>query len=170
MSFVDRNRNFENTPHMSFGSNGVDWCVRFAKIKCKFFRCTSGQNGPRGRVSNEFCRPTPKLQKRTKHEFWVKRDVLGEFVSKKSAASFFAPHVGRMALGGGFDTSFVDRNRNFKNAPHLSFGSNGVDWVRSFRKKQLQVFSLHKWPEQPSTVGFARVLSTKTETAKTHQT
>jgi hypothetical protein len=52
----------------------------------------------------------------------------------------------------------------------MSFGSNGVDWVRSFQKIQLQVFSLHKWPEQPLGAGFARVLSTETESEKTHQT
>jgi hypothetical protein len=89
---------------------------------------------------------------------------------KKSTASFFAPQVARTALGGGFRTSFIDRNRNIENAPNMTFGSNGVDWVRSLRKNQLQVFSLHKCPEQPSWAGFAQVLLTETKTPKTHQT
>ena len=85
---------------------------------------------------------------------------------EKINMSFFASTVARTALGGGFRMSFVNRNRNFKNAPNMSFGRNGVDWVPSFRKNQLQVFSLHKWPERLSGTGFARVLSIETETAK----
>src|SRR5579859_5465832 len=155
---------------MSFGSNGWIGCVRFKKINSNFFRSTSGQNGPRGRVSHEFCWSKPKLRKHTGHEFWVKRVGLGAFDSKKSTATFFAPQVARTALEVGFRTSFVGRNRNCENTPDMSFGSNGLDWVHSIQKKQLQLFSLHKWPERPSGSGFARVLLIETETAKTHQT
>ena len=116
-------------------------CVRFKKKSTiNFFAPQVTRMTLGGGFSHEFCRPKPKLRKRTKHEFWVKRGGLGEFVSKISTACFFAPQVARTALGGGFRTSFVDRNRNFENAPHMSFGSNGVDWVRSFVKNQLQVF------------------------------
>src|SRR5579859_663049 len=131
--------------------------MRFEKSNCNFFRSTSGQNGPRGRVFHEFCWPKPKLRKHTRHEFWVKRGGFGAFDSKKatatffapyvaqkSTATFFAPHVVGTALGVGFRTSFGDRNRNCENTPHMSFGSNGVDWVRLIRKMQLQLFSLHK--------------------------
>jgi hypothetical protein len=52
----------------------------------------------------------------------------------------------------------------------MSFGSSGVDLVRSFRKIQLQVFLRQKWPEWPLGAGFAQVLSTETQSAKTHQT
>jgi hypothetical protein len=48
--------------------------------------------------------------------------------------------MARTALGGGFYTSFVDRNQNNENAPNISFRSNGVDCVRSFQKTQRQVF------------------------------
>jgi hypothetical protein len=88
----------------------------------------------------------------------------------KNQQVFFAPQVARTALGRGFRTSFVDRNQNCENASNMSFGLNGLDWVHSFSKNQQQVFSLHKWPERPSRTGFARVLSTETETTKTHQT
>jgi hypothetical protein len=169
-SFVDRNRNFENAPNMSFGSNGVDWVRSFRKNQLQVFCSTSGQNGTRGRVLHEFCRPKPKLQKRTKNEFWVKQSGLGAFVSKNSTLSFFDSTVARTALGGGFYTSFEDRNRKSKNAPNISFRSNGVDCERSFRKTQCLGFSLQPWPELPFGAGFARVLSTETETSKTHQT
>jgi hypothetical protein len=69
---------------------------------------------------------------------------LGAFVAKKSTASLFAPQVAGAALGRGFRTSFVYRNRNYENTPNKSFGSNGVDWERLFQKNHLQVFSLHK--------------------------
>jgi hypothetical protein len=97
---------------------------------------------------------------------------MGVFVSKNSRSSFFASTVARTALTGGvgFCTSSVDQNRNFENAPNMSLGSNGEDWVRSFRKTQRQVFSLQPWPERPSGAGFTRVLSIETETTKTHQT
>jgi hypothetical protein len=83
-SFVDRNRNFENAPNMSFGSNGVGWVCSFQKNQHEFFRFNRGQNCPQGRVSHEFCRPKPRLQKCTKPEFWVRRVGLGAFVLKKS--------------------------------------------------------------------------------------
>ena len=35
-----------------------------------------------------FVRQKPKLRKRNKHEFWVKRGGLGAFVAENSAASF----------------------------------------------------------------------------------
>src|SRR5579859_1872822 len=91
-------------------------------------------------------------------------------IRKKSIASFFAPQVARTALGVGIRTSFVDRNRNCENTPDMSFRSDGLDWVRSIQKNQLQLFSLHKWPERPSGSGFIQVLLIETETAKTHQT
>jgi hypothetical protein len=131
-SFVDRNRNFKNAPNLVLGQTGWIGCVRFEKINCKFFLLQSCRNGPRGRVSHEFCRPKPKLRKRTKHECWVKRGESGAFISKKSIASFFASIVAGTALVSGFRTSFVDRNRNFDNAPNKSFGSNGVNRVPSF--------------------------------------
>jgi hypothetical protein len=110
------------------------------------------------------------VRKHTKHEFRVKWGGLGAFVLKYSTPSFLAQEVARTALGGGFRTSFVDRNGKFDNAPNLSFGSNAVDWMRLLRKIQRHVFSLQKWPERSLGAGFARVLSTETECAKTHQT
>src|SRR5579859_3405759 len=140
---------------MSFGSNRVDWVRSIGKNQLQLFRSSCSQNGPRGRVLHEFWRPKPKLRKHTRHEFWVKRGGLGAFDWKKSTATFFAPDVARTALGVGFCTSFGDRNQNCENKPDMSFGSNGANWVRSIRKIQLQLFSLHKWPERPSRSGFA---------------
>jgi hypothetical protein len=75
------------------------------------------------------------VRKWTKHEFWVKRGGLGAVVLKNSTASFFALDVARTALLGRFCTSFV--NQKPENTPNMSFGSNVVYWVRSFRKIQL---------------------------------
>jgi hypothetical protein len=53
-SFVDRNRNYENTPNMSFGSNG--WIGAFVSKKSttSFFASQRGQNVPRGRFCTSF--------------------------------------------------------------------------------------------------------------------
>jgi hypothetical protein len=132
-SFLDRNQNFENAPNISFGSNGEDWVHSFRKKQLQVFLLHMWPERPSRAVSHEVCRPKPKLRKQTKHDFWDKQGGLGAFVLEKSTASFFAPQVARKVLWGGCRTSFVDRNRNFENTPNLSFGSNGVDWVRSFR-------------------------------------
>src|SRR5579859_3412544 len=90
---------------------------------------------------------------------------------KKINCNFFRSTSGQNGPRGWvFGTSFVDRNRNCENTPDMSFGSNGLDWVHSIQKNQLQLFSLHKWLERPSGSGFARVLLIETETAKTHVT
>jgi hypothetical protein len=47
----------------------------------------------------------------------------------------------------------------------MSFGSNGVDWVRSFAKIQLQDFLFQKSLERPPGE-FRTVLPSKTETPK----
>jgi hypothetical protein len=52
----------------------------------------------------------------------------------------------------------------------MSFRSNGVDWVHSFKKIQLQVVSFQKWEKRPSAAGFPGVLCTDAEATKTHQT
>jgi hypothetical protein len=133
----------------------MDWVRSFRSNQHEFFRFNRGQNCPRGRVSHEFYQPRPKAHKRTKHEFWVKWDGLGAFVSNKSTSSFYASTVARTALGGEFRMNFVNRNRKLENAPNMSFGSNGMDWVRSFRKNQHEFFSLQPWPKLPSGAGFA---------------
>jgi hypothetical protein len=130
-SFIDRNQNNEKHQTLVLGQIGWIGCVHFKKLNVKFFLYNRGQNGPRGRVLHEFCRPKPKLQKHTKHEFWVKQSGFGALFSKDSMSSFFASTVARTALGGGFCT-IVDRSRNCENAPNMSLGSNGVDCVRSF--------------------------------------
>ena len=70
-SFVDRNGNYRNTPDMRFGSNSVDWVrpIRSNQLKVFLLRSSSGQNGPRGQDSHEFCPLKPKLRKHTRHEF-----------------------------------------------------------------------------------------------------
>ena len=47
-----------------------------------------------------------KLQKRAKHEFWVKRDGLSASVADNSTASFFIPKVSKAALPADFGIVF----------------------------------------------------------------
>src|SRR5579859_3197193 len=132
-SFGDRNRNCENTPDMSFGSNGVDLVRSIQKINWNFFRSTSGQNGPQGRVSHEFgdrnrnCENTPDMS------FGSNGVDLVRSIQKINW-NFFRSTSGQNGPQGRVSHEFGDRNRNCENAPDLSFGSNGVDLVRSIRK------------------------------------
>jgi hypothetical protein len=109
-----------------------------------------------------------KLQKRNKHEFWVKRGGLGAFVAENSTARFFVPKLAKTALQGEFRTVCSVENRNSENATNMSFGSNGVDWVRSLRKIQLQDFLFQKSLKRPSG-RVSHVVPSKTETPKTQQ-
>jgi hypothetical protein len=131
------NRNSENATNMSFGSNGWIGCVRCGKFNCKFFCSKSRYNGPPERVSHivPSKTETPKTQQ---HEFWVKRGGLGAFVAENSTASFlFQKSLKRTSRRVSHHCSVENETRK---ATNMSFGSNGVDWVRSLRKIQLQDF------------------------------
>ena len=114
-------------------------------------------------------RQKPKLQKLNKHEFWLKRGGLGAFVAKNSTARFFVPKVARFPPGRVSRRCSVE-NRNSENATNTGFGSNWVDWVRSLRKIQLQVFFVPKVaiPDLPGE--FRTIFLSKTKTAKTQET
>jgi hypothetical protein len=53
-----------------------------------------------------------------------------------------------------------------KNSRIMSFRSNGVDWVRSLRKIQLQDFLFQKWLERPSRASFAPLFRRKPKLRK----
>jgi hypothetical protein len=124
---------------MSFGSNGVDWVRSLRKIQLQVFCSKSRYNGPPGRVSHRFLVENRNSENDNKHEFWVKRGGLGAFVAENSTASFFVPKVARTDLRASFAPLFRRKPKSRKRN-NMSFGSNGVDWVRSLRKIQLQVF------------------------------
>jgi hypothetical protein len=67
---------------------------------------------------------------------------LGAFDSKKINRNFFRSTSSQNGPWVGFRMSFGGQNRNSENTPDMSFGSKGVDWVRSIRKNQLQIFLL----------------------------
>jgi hypothetical protein len=115
----------------------VDWVRSLWKIQLQVFCSKSRYNGPPASFA-PFFRRKLKLRKRNKHEFWVKRGGLGAFVAENSTASFlFQKSLERPP--GEFRTLFR-RKPKLENATNMSFGSNGVDWVRSLQKIQLQVF------------------------------
>jgi hypothetical protein len=124
---------------MSFGSNGVDWVRSFRKNQLQVFRLNRGQNNPSGQLSHEFCRAKTKQRKRTKHEFWVKRvDLVRSF--EKLNGKFFCFNRGQNCPRGGFGTRFCRPKPKLRKPPNMSFGSNGVDWVRSFQKINYKFF------------------------------
>jgi len=57
-------------------------------------------------------------------------------------------------------------NTNYENATNMSFGSNGVDWMHSLRKIQLQDFLFQNWLERPSRASFASLFRRKPKLQK----
>ena len=112
----------------------------------------------------------PKLQKRNKHDFWVKRGRLGVFVAENSTASFFCSKSRYNGPPGRVSHRISVENGNSQNATNMSFGSKGVEWVLSLRKLQLQFFFAPKVTLTDLPGDFRTVFPSKTETPKTQQT
>jgi hypothetical protein len=83
--------------------------------------------------SNETARNTPK------HEFWVKWCGLGAFVVKNSDANLFSELVREWHQFGQFCIDFHAVPKRSERPQNMSFGSNGVDWVCSWRKLPTQL-------------------------------
>src|SRR5919198_97128 len=92
---------------MCFGSNGMDWVRPLRKIQLHVFSYQKCPERPSRPLFAQFFLPEPKLQKRAKHVFWVKRDGLGASIAKNSTACFFVPKVSRAALPADFCTVFL---------------------------------------------------------------
>jgi glycyl-tRNA synthetase beta subunit len=150
---------------MSFGSNGVDWVRSLRKFNCRFFVPKVAKTALLGEFRTIVPSKTRNSENATNMSFgsngvdWVRslrkiqlQDFLFQKSLKRTSRASFAP-------------LFVE-NRNSENARNMSFGSNGVDWVRSLRKIQLQDFLFQKSLKRPSGRVCA-VVPSKTETPKT---
>ena len=76
-----QNQNFENATNMSFRSNGVDWVRLLRKIQRQDFVFQKSLERPSQTYVATFYGRKPKLRKRNKHKFWVKRGELGAFIA-----------------------------------------------------------------------------------------
>jgi hypothetical protein len=104
------------------------------------------------------------VQKGTKHEFWVKWGGLGVFVLKiQLEVVTFQKWPERPS--GWVSHEFCQPKPKMRRRTKHEFCVKWGGFVRSFQKIQLQVFSFERWG-----AGFAEVLSTESESAKTHQT
>jgi hypothetical protein len=99
---------------MSLGSNGVDWVRSLRKIQLRVFLLQKSLKRSSRASFATFVRRKPKLQKRNKHESWVKRGGLGAFVAENSTASFFVPKVAKTALQGEFATFVPSKTETTK--------------------------------------------------------
>src|SRR5919201_766899 len=96
-----------------------------------FYHTKSVQNGPLGRFSHSFPYRNQNSKNALNMSFgpnamdWVRplRKIQLQVFCTKSV------HSSPLGL---FSHSFSHRNRNSKNALNMSFGSNGMDWVRPF--------------------------------------
>jgi hypothetical protein len=134
-----------------------------------FFCSKSRYNGPPARVS----RVLPSKTETSKTEQtcvlgqkgWIGCARCGKFKYK-----FFCSKSRYNGPPGRVLRSCTIENRNSENATNMSFGSNGVDWVCSLRKIQLQVFFVQKVAITDLPGEFRTVFPSKTETPKKQQT
>jgi hypothetical protein len=115
-----------------------------------------------------FCRK-PKLRKRNKHEFVVKRGGLGAFVAKNSTASFFVPKVAKTDLPGEFRTALPSKTETPKTQQTRVLGQTG--WIGSVHCEKFNgKFFVPRVAKTDLPVEFCSVLQSKTETLKMQQT
>ena len=110
--------------------------------------------------------PEPKLQKRAKQEFWIKRDALGGSVAKNLIASFFVPKVARAALPVEFRTVFRSGTETPKRAKH-EFWVTRDGLGASVVKNSTASFLYQKCPERPPQSLFPQFFRTGTKTPNT---
>jgi hypothetical protein len=88
--------------------------------------------------SNEMVRNIPN------HEFWVKWSGSGALVVKNSNATVFSELMHLCRQFGQFCIVFHAVTKRSDSCPNMSFGSNGVDRVRSLRKDPKQLREVMK--------------------------
>ena len=134
--------------NMSLGSNGVDWVSSAQKIPT-WLRgtnfCINCSSSPCFASSLMRLRNDPRCTQTVcnapKHEFTVQLGGSGAFVAKKSRCDFMArtfvliapvhPVLHRVSCS--YET-ITDEHKHYETYQNMSFGSNGVDCVRSLRK------------------------------------
>jgi hypothetical protein len=83
--------------------------------------------------NNETVRNAPK------HEFWFQWSGSGAFVAKKANATSFSELVRKWHQFDHFCIDFHAVTKRSETYENMSFGSNGVDDMRSLRKKPTQL-------------------------------
>jgi hypothetical protein len=83
--------------------------------------------------SNETIQNTPK------HDFWVQCGGSGAFVAKNFDATLFTELVREWHMFGKFCIDFRAVTKQSETPQNMSFGSNGVDRVRSLQKLPTQL-------------------------------
>jgi hypothetical protein len=99
--------------------------------------------------SNETVRNTPK------HEFWVQWSGSGAFVVKISNVTSLNELVLLWLMFGQFCNDFRAVTKRSKTPQNISFGSNGVDQVRSLRKIPTQLRLANLCVNEASSGSFA---------------
>ena len=110
----------------------------------------------------------PKLQKRNKHEFWVKRGGLDLFVAENSTASFFVPKVTIAELPGEFCDVVPSKTKTSKTQHEFWVKRSGLDAFVA--ENSTTSFFVPKVAITDLPGEFRTVLPSKTETPKTQQT
>jgi hypothetical protein len=99
--------------------------------------------------SNETVRNNPK------HEFWVQLSGLGVFIAKFSDVTSFSELVMKWYQFSKFCINYRAVTKRSEMPQNMSFGSNGVDELRSLQKLQTQLCLANLCINGPTSASFA---------------
>jgi hypothetical protein len=91
----------------------------------------------------QFCINFRAVTKRPKNEFWIQRSRSGAFVAKFLNVTSFSELVRKWRQFGQFCIDFRVVMKWFRTPQNMSFGSNGVDQVRSLQKMPTQLWLMN---------------------------
>src|ERR671936_340080 len=144
----------------------MDWVRPMQKIQLHVLSYQKWPERPSEPIFAQFFMPEPKLQKRAKHEFWVKADGLVASVAINSTASSFVPKVSRTALRADFRTVFIPEPKLQKDGKH-EFWVKADGLGASVAKNSTASSFVPKVSRTALRAVFRTVFRTRTETPKT---
>jgi hypothetical protein len=125
--------------NMSFGSNRVERVRSLRKIQTGLYLTKLCVMAPVRPVSHRLSCYNDTVRNAPKHEFWVQWSGSGAFVAKNSNATLFSELVRQWHQFGQFCIDIRAVTKRSEMPQNMSFGSNGVDRVRSLRNIQTKV-------------------------------
>jgi hypothetical protein len=140
---------------MSFGSNGQDRVCWLRKIKTRLHLvnlCVKGSSS--ASFASTFVQ-NETVRNAAKHEFCVQWSGSGAFVAKNFDANWYSKLVCYYNQFGQFCIDFHAIMKWSETSQNMSFGSNGLDRVRSLRKIRTRLHLANFYVNGTSSASFA---------------
>jgi hypothetical protein len=135
----------------------MEWirCVRCEKFRRNFVQRTCALMAPVRSVLHRLLCGNKTIKNIPKHEFWLQWSGLGALVVKNSNTSSFSELMRLWRHFGQFCIDFHVVTKQFETCQNMSFGSNGVDRVRSLRKYPMKLRLVNLCVNGASSASFA---------------